>query len=113
MNYEVDSSKTSTLQFKGYQDTLVKSEVTGLDRLQYNRNKPYSKEVTYYNYFQPKDTVSVPKAYVIPQGWWQVVDLLKANHIEMDPLEKDTILNVEAYKITDYKTRKNAYEGHY
>ena len=113
LNYEVDSSKTSTLQFKGYQDTLVKSEVTGLDRLQYNQNKPYTKEVTYYNYFQPKDTVSVPKAYLIPQGWWQVVDLLKVNGIEMQTLEKDTILNVEAYKITDYKTRKNAYEGHY
>lgn len=113
LNYEVDSSKTSTLQFKGYQDTLVKSEVTGLDRLQYNRNKPYTKEVTYYNYFQPKDTVNVPKAYVIPQSWWQVIDLLKANHIEMQRLEKDTILNVEAYKITDYKTRQNAYEGHY
>jgi hypothetical protein len=28
-------------------------------------------------------------------------------------LEKDTLIEVEKYKITDYKTSSNAYEGHY
>ena len=113
LNYVVDSTKTSTLQFKGFQDTIVKSEVTGLDRLQYNRNKPYTKEVNYYNYYKPKDTISIPKAYLIPQGWWQVVDLLKLNNINMQRLERDTVMKVEAYKIADFKTREKAYEGHY
>ncbi|MBW2961738.1 M14 family metallopeptidase [Mesonia aestuariivivens] len=113
LNYEVDSSKTSKLQFKGYEDTIIKSKVTGLDRLRYNRKKPYTKEVNYYNYFKPKDTVTIPKAYIIPQGWWNVVNLLKLNHIEMKQLEKDSLMTVEAYHIEDYKTRQEAYEGHY
>ncbi|MAQ41603.1 M14 family metallopeptidase [Mesonia oceanica] len=113
LNYKVDSSQTSTLQFKGFQDTIIKSEVTGLDRLKYNRDQPYTKDITYYNYFKPSDTVSVPKAYIIPQGWWPVVDLLKLNHIEMNALEKDTLMEVEAYRIKNYKTRNQVYEGHY
>lgn len=112
-NYEVDSSQSSTLPFKGFQDTIIKSEVTGLDRLKYNRDQPYTKDITYYNYFKPADTVSIPKAYILPQGWSQVVNLLKLNNIEMQPLEKDTLIEVEAYHIKNYETRNQAYEGHY
>ncbi|SHI33689.1 Zinc carboxypeptidase [Mesonia phycicola] len=113
LNYKVDSSKTSQLQFKGYHDTLIKSKVTGLSRLKYNREKPYTKNVTYYNYFKPTDTIKIPKAYIIPQAWWQVTDLLKRNNIEMQSLKKDSIITVETYHIQDYKTKKEAYEGHY
>jgi hypothetical protein len=31
----------------------------------------------------------------------------------MKPLAKDTLISVESYKITDFKTVKNPYEGHY
>jgi hypothetical protein len=31
----------------------------------------------------------------------------------MKPLAKDTLIFVESYKITDFKTVKNPYEGHY
>ncbi|WP_121666421.1 M14 family metallopeptidase [Mesonia aquimarina] len=112
-NYEVDSSKTSTLAFKGYEAEKIKSKITGKDRLKYDRNKPYTKDVNYYNSYKPSDTVSIPKAYIIPQAWWKVIDLLKLNQIEMTAFEKDSIMEVEAYRIEDYQTRENAYEGHY
>ena len=34
------------------------------------------------------------KAYIIPQGWWKVIDLLKLNKVEMYQLKKDTIIEV-------------------
>lgn len=112
-NYVVDSTQVDTLQFKGYEAETKTSSVTSLKRLQYNRNKPFTRPVSYYDHFKPSDTVSIPKAYIIPQGWWRVVELLKINKIEMTPLEKDTVLQVESYHIADYKTRKKAFEGHY
>ena len=112
-SFEVDSNKTSTLQFKGYEAETIKSEVTGFDRLKYDRDKPFTKEVTYYDYFKPTQKVTLPKGYVIPQGWWPVLDLLKLNGVEMQSFEKDTLLPVQVYRIKDYKTAKSSYEGHY
>ena len=64
-------------------------------------------------HFKPKKEIDIPKSYIIPQGWWKVLDRLKNNHIKMTPLTKDTVVNVEVTHIKDYKTRKSAYEGHY
>jgi len=113
LSWQVDSTKTSTLQFKGYEGKYIKSDVTGLKRLKYYRDKPFTKPVTYYDYFKPKTSVTIPKAYVIPQGFWPVIKRLKLNNIKMTALKKDTVINVTSYHIADYKTRTRVYEGHY
>ncbi|WP_250433901.1 M14 family metallopeptidase [Hanstruepera flava] len=113
VDWTVDDSKHSTLQFKGYEGTFIKSDITGAQRLKYNREKPFTKEVKYKNHFKPTTEITIPKAYIIPQGWHDVIDLLKINQVEMTQLENDTIISVESYKISEYETRKSAYEGHY
>ncbi|MDE3740869.1 M14 family metallopeptidase [Maribacter polysaccharolyticus] len=113
LDWEVDATKTSILDFKGFEGEIKKSEITGLDRLKYDRSKPFTKKVTYQNHFKPTVEVDVPKAYMIPQGWWNVIDLLKLNAVEMTLLEKDTTITVESYNILSYETRKTPYEGHY
>ena len=113
IQWEIDSTKTSILQFKGYEGSFVKSEVTGLKRLKYDRNKPFTKPITYYNFFKPKKSITIPKAYIIPQGWWKIIERLELNQIQFQTLKKDTILFVESYQINNYKTTKKPYEGHY
>ncbi|NJB70699.1 hypothetical protein GGR42_001161 [Saonia flava] len=112
-NWQLDTSKISTLQFKGYEADFIPSEITGFTRLKYDRNRPFTKEVAYSNYFVPQDTLKIPEAYIFKKGWSKVVDLLELNHISYERLAKDTLLTVESYRIKDYKTRNNAYEGHY
>lgn len=113
LNWKIDSSKTTTLSFKGYDAKKIKSKVTGFKRLKYDDTKPFTKKVTYFNYFKPKLRVKIPKAYIIPKGWFNVIDLLKLNQVEINTLKNDTILNIESYKILNYDTKKTAYEGHY
>ncbi|ULC58926.1 M14 family metallopeptidase [Flaviramulus sp. BrNp1-15] len=113
LDWEVDTTKTSNLNFKGFEGEIIKSEVTGFDRLKYDRTKPFTKQVAYQNYFKPSIEVEVPKAYIIPKGWHNVIDLLKLNSVEMTTFENDTIIKIESYKISDYKTRQMPYEGHY
>ena len=113
INYKVDSSNVSKLKFKGYEGENIPSEITGSPRLKYDRSKPFTKEVDYYNNFIAEDKIEIPRAYVIPQGWWNVIDILKANNVEMIPFKQDTTLAVEVYHIEDYDTASNAYEGHY
>ncbi len=112
-DFKADSSQSTTLQFKGYEGQLVESAVTGMPRLKYDRNAPFTREVIYYNHFKPTREVSIPKAYVIPRGWWNVIERLKLNGVEMDQIEKDTLMSAQVYRIEDYKTRPAPYEGHY
>lgn len=113
IDWIIDTTQTTTLNFKGYEGDTITSKVTGSKRLKYNRDKPFTKEVIYQNHFKPSVEVTIPKAYIIPQVWYKVIDLLKLNQVEMTRFEKDTIVSVESYEISDYETRKNAYEGHY
>ncbi|GGG54059.1 hypothetical protein GCM10010976_26290 [Bizionia arctica] len=113
LEWVIDTTETTTLNFKGFEANMITSEVTGLDRLKYDRRKPFTKEVIYQNYFKPSVEISVPKAYIIPQGWHDVIGLLKLNKVEMTRFKNDTTLTVASYKIAEFETRKSAYEGHY
>jgi hypothetical protein len=113
IDWELDTTKTSILKFKGFEGKMIPSEITGKDRLKFDRNKPFTKEITYQNYFKPSIDISVPKAYIIPQGWWNVIELLQLNNVQMKQFDKDTTLTVENYRIDTYETRNQAYEGHY
>lgn len=113
IQWGMDSTKTTTLNFKGYEGKYIKSDVTGLDRLKFDRSKPFSMPIKYYDYFKSTKKIEIPNAYVIPQGWWNIKDRLDLNKITYHKLQKDSLISVEVYHIENYKTRENAFEGHY
>lgn len=113
LQWEIDTTKTTTLQFKGFEGHRIPSNITEADRLKYDVNKPFTKPIAYQNYFKPSVEVSIPKAYIIPQGWWPVIELLKLNTVALKTLTKDTTITVQSYKIDTFETRTKAYEGHY
>lgn len=113
LNWKVDTTKWQTVTFEGYETGKKRSIVTGMDRMYYDRTKPYSKDIRFFNFFQPASFIQKPIAYVIPQGWHEVIDLLRNNHVQLTPLKKDTVLTLEVYKIDDTKTQTRPYEKHY
>ena len=113
LTWAIDTSLSSTLKFKGYEGEMIPSEFTGAKRLKYDRSKPFTKDVIYHNYFKATDSITIPTAYIIPQGWHNVIDLLKLNNIVFTQFKNDTTLTVESYKIGSYETRTSPYEGHY
>ncbi|MBI5856056.1 MAG: M14 family metallopeptidase [Sphingobacteriales bacterium] len=113
ISWSLDRSKSSRRIYKGYASGRKPSDVSGLPRLFYDRSKPYEKEISFYNYYKPSSFIQKPQAYIIPQGWWKVIDLLKANQVQMHQLKKDTAIEVEVYRIDDYKTAARQYEMHH
>jgi hypothetical protein len=113
INFQVDSSSYRRFDFLGYELENLTSEITGLPRIKFNRNKPYEEEVKYYNKFSSTDSVTKPKAYIIPRQWTSVIELLKWNNISYERFAEDTVLQVEQYIIEDFETRRSPYEGHY
>jgi hypothetical protein len=113
LSWTLDRSKFDKRIYKGYTASRKPSEISGQPRLFYDRTKPYEKEVPFYNFYTPGNFVQKPKAYVIPQGWTRVIDLLKANKVQMTQLKKDSVIEVEVYRIDDYKTAPRQFEMHH
>jgi hypothetical protein len=113
ITYKVDQENPTVLNFKGYKATTINSKVTNGKRLFYDTAKPFTKEINYYNNFLREKEISIPKAYVLRQGWHQIIDRLKNNNIQFSTFNKDTTITVQVNHILDYKTRNAAYEGHY
>lgn len=113
VSWVLDRSQFKEITYKGFESGRKPSEVSGLPRLFYDRSKPFEKQIKIFNYYAVKSSVTKPKAYIIPQGWWKVIELLKINKVQMSQLKKDTSLIVEVYKIEDYKTAARQYEMHH
>jgi hypothetical protein len=111
--WELDKSDSVMIEFKGYSATYPESGVSGLPRLKYDRSQPYSMMVPYYNTFKPTIVIEKPEYYIIPQAWTNAIEALKRNNVSMQVLKGDTMINVEAYNIKDYSSRKRPWEGHY
>ena len=111
--WKVDSEKYSMVTFNGYEQAFKTSDATGLQKMYYDRSKPFTKQLKFYNVYNPVNFVTKPEAYIIPQGWWAVIDILKDNKVQMYQILKDTLMEVDAYRIDDYKSSARPYEKHH
>ena len=113
ISWKLDESVHDSIPFKGFAAKYKPSTVSGADRLYYDRNEPYTKNIKYFNKFEPALTIEKPVAYIIPKGWDRVISLLKLNGVKMQQLTDDVQLPVDVYYIGNYKTGSRPYEGHY
>jgi len=113
LDWKADTTRWDWLSFKGYTALTKTSAVTGLPRLYYDHDKPFEKRVRFYDYFAADAGATVPLAYVIPQGWHEVVDLLRLNGVRVRQLTQDSTVSVEVYHIADFKSYPRAYEKHH
>lgn len=113
ITWTLDTNLVDTITFLGFESGKKPSEISGEDRLFYDRTKPFKKDVPYYNTYKPSVVIKKPKAYIVPQAYDQLIALMQANGVSMHQLPEDTTMKVEMYYITGYKTQTAAYEGHY
>lgn len=114
IRYEVDTTQYRMINFEGYETSdNITDKVTGLSRFGYDRSKPFSSKIRYYDVNKPVEEVKVPEYYVIPQGWKEVIERLELNGVILLPLENDTTLDVEVDYLDEYSSQNQPYNGHY
>ena len=113
LTHRIDSSKSKQFLFKGYASEFQKSKLGDYPRLKYLQDRPENTVIDYYNRFEVKDSVRIPKAFVIQSKYDEIIDHLKRNQVILETIEKDTVIEVQVEYIQDYKTSRNPYEGHY
>lgn len=112
--WKLDSTVYQMIEFKGYEmDDHQVSRVTGVARKGYDRNRPYTDSIRFYNRYVPTETVPVPEYYVVPQAWKPVLERLALNHIRHTVLQHDTVIRVTVDYVEDLKGATRPYNGHY
>ena len=111
--WALDDKPSETVQFRGYEAGHRPSEVSGQPRLYYDRARPYTRPVPYFNTGHATVTVASPTAYLIPQAWGEVVDNLRRNGVRLERLTRDATVPAEVYYVDDFATGAHPFEGHY
>jgi hypothetical protein len=111
-NYELSEEKDS-INFKGYEHCFPVNEITGLKRLFYDRSKPYQKMIPYFNKYIPKDSVLVPDYYIVGSQEKEVIRRLKMNQITFRKVLKDSLVDVQSFVVSNFKSSDKPYEGHF
>jgi len=111
VHWAMDAGKPSTFRFKGYAAKYKPSVIGAYQRLWYDRNEPWEGDIAYYNSFPADITVTVPRAYVVPQAWRQAIERLQWNGVAMERIEADRVVEVQYYHVKAVTSRGSAYEG--
>jgi len=105
-----ESNQYNLIDLKGYEYYRQPSQISGSDKLVYSDVKKDFK-IKFYNDIVPIDSVQLPKAYLIPKEWRNVVDVLKTHGIQVSSLEVDTLIEVTKYHFKTVKFDTASYEG--
>ncbi len=113
LTWRNDHSRPASLRFKGYQAVRTPSQLGNYQRLAYDRNQPWEKDIVHFDRCVEDAAVASPKAYLVPQAWREVIERLQWNGVAMQRLETDRLFDAaRVYRIESVTSRANAYEGH-
>jgi hypothetical protein len=112
VHWAMDETQPSTFRFKGYAARYKGSRLGDYQRLFYDRNAPYERDIPHYNRFPADIVVPAPQAYVVPQQWREVIERLRWNGVRLERVEAERTQEVSIYRIAAVTSRAHAYEGH-
>jgi len=113
LKWKADTSTFRNITFKGYERDTTLSEATGLKKMFYNHDKPFTRQVKYYDHFVATDSVKAPKIFIIPTVWQDVIRRLKNAGVEVREIYTETEYMVSSYHIDSYKSMPAPYEKHH
>jgi len=112
VHWAMDEANPSTFRFKGYAAKYKQSVLGDYQRLYYDRNAPYERDIAHYNRFPADIVVPAPKAYVVPQQWREAIERLQWNGVKLERIDAERTQEVSTYRIAAVTSRAHAYEGH-
>lgn len=99
-------------EFLAIKSRTERSMISGDTRLIYT-GEPETVVAPFFGEAKVVDSVTVPAAYLIPQEWTTVLDVLRAHGVSMRSLVKPETLAVDSYILRDVKFRSRPYEGRF
>ncbi|MEK7249054.1 MAG: peptidase M14, partial [Bacteroidota bacterium] len=94
----------------GIKARFEQSTISGTQRRIYTGER-VEISVPFFDDIAVADSVSIPLAYLVPQEWKFVADVLEVHGVKVDRLAESVSIEVESYKFADVKFRERPYEG--
>lgn len=61
LRWTLDTTRNSFVTFKGYEQAFKPSDATGLNRMYYDRSKPFTRQIKFFNTFKETNIINAPK----------------------------------------------------
>lgn len=101
---------TESYEYKGVKSTTVTSAISGGTYTQYS-DEPIQEKVILYRQWVVTKSASMPKQYVIPAQWTDIIDRLMIHGIKLDRVTKEQTLPVTEYVLRDGHWAERPFEG--
>jgi len=102
---------TETIDFLGYADVRVESDVSGAPWVRYDTTKPETIRVPVQRTVTVTADAPAPAAYVVPPQWTAVVERLRLHGVAMTRLAADTHVEAGRYRFGKVAWAPRPFEG--
>jgi hypothetical protein len=104
--------QSTPYDLKGYAFTLVHSDISNSDWIQYQPDRPKTYRIDNWNGLLPDISITPPAAYAVPAQWTTIIDKLDAHGIHYLRTGHPLTIRAEAYQLADPKWAGKSFEGH-
>lgn len=107
------TSRTDSVMvdFKGFEYTVEKSDLTGGDWFKYDPSKPVTMRVPFFAKISAEKTIKLPKYYIVPVEWTEVISKLELHGVVMRELMKDSLISLTMTHFREAEFHKEPNEG--
>ena len=112
INMQPELNDTIWEDFLGYHFDTVNSDITGGRYYAYDTTRPETRKIRRIRSTRPEKTLSVPKEYIIPAQYKNIIDIVKAHGFEMNLLKSEKTLQVNTYRFSNVEFMPKPSEGH-
>ncbi|MEO6323622.1 MAG: M14 family metallopeptidase [Thermoanaerobaculia bacterium] len=109
--FESDRSRPEVFELPTFAWSEEISPVTGKPVLRYDTSRPMTLPIPLFPYTKPTVSVPRPFAYLIPAGWPEVEERLKAHGIRYEKLIAPTRLEVGTSRASEASLASSPYQG--
>ena len=110
IRFETTETPNGIFHYLGFKQKNERSDVSGSTRVIYTK-EPFEADIPTYDSVIVSKSVELPKAYLIPPQWQEVIKRLRIHGVKIERLKKPAELEVEIYKFSNAKWQQNPYEG--
>jgi hypothetical protein len=111
LDWQLDLQRSRPVRFGGFTAVHEPSRLGSYQRLRYDRNAPWEKDIAYFDRWQPTTSVRPPRAYLLPQAWHDVVLRLQAHGVGLQRVARAGRVRAEACRIVRFEKRRAPFEG--
>ncbi|HPE87148.1 MAG: M14 family metallopeptidase [Bacteroidales bacterium] len=107
-----DWSDSTMVEFLGVEYREKRSEITSGVWYEYDSTQPVTFTLPMFEKVKAEKEIRMPKAYLVPVEWSEVIEKIIAHGIEYEVLEQDTEYEISGYRFHAPEWYATPYENH-